>query len=201
MTHEWTRDELTDLRDVLSDLYPNRQDVRRILWDLGHKDARFDLEGPTSTCWTNVLRVLSQQPGDVDKLLALAAKEYPRNAGVVRFLGLLAAPTSTPAATSTVDFRKLSGAQWRSLQSALVSAFPSYAELERLTQFRLDVALPTIVANGALDHVVFELIRWSQARGCTEKLYRAACEERPGSTDLASFERTVGSSASPSSTG
>ena len=107
----------------------------------------------------------------------------------------------TGTETSTVDFRKLSGTQWKSLQSALVSAFPSYGELEQWMQFRLDVALPTIVANGGLDHVVFELIRWSQARGCTEKLYRAACEERPGNTDLASFERTAGSSASPSSTG
>lgn len=200
MTHEWTRDQLTDLREVLSDLYPNRQDVRRILWDLGQKESRFELEGPTATWWTNVLRVLAQQPGDVDNLLALAAKEYPRNVAVVRLLALLTPSGSTSATAPAVDFRRLTGAQWRSLQSALVSAFRSYGELERLTQFRLEVALPTIVANGGLDHVVFELIRWSQARGLTEKLYQAACEERPGNADLAAFELLVRGPAPPADT-
>jgi hypothetical protein len=93
--------------------------------------------------------------------------------------------------SGAVDFRKLSGAHWKSLQSAPLSAFPSYGELDQLVQFRLGVALPTIVASGGLDQVVFELIRWSQARGLTEELYRAACEERPGNPAIVALRRLV----------
>jgi len=72
----------------------------------------------------------------------------------------------------------LSGDQSKLLHEALVSAF-TYDELQRLTWFNLNVMLPVVVANGPVDRVVYDLIKYAEQHGIIEDLVRAASESRP----------------------
>ena len=72
----------------------------------------------------------------------------------------------------------LSGEQSKLLHEALVSAF-SYEELQRLTWFNLNAMLQVVVANGPVDRVVYDLIKYAEQHGIIEDLVRAAFQDRP----------------------
>ena len=79
---------------------------------------------------------------------------------------------------------KLSGAQLQQILNALISAYPSYAALERMVRFGLSENLQSIAGSGILTDVVFQLISWAQAQGRLEELVREAYEQNPGNPDL-----------------
>jgi len=58
---------------------------------------------------------------------------------------------------------QLDGPQKKQLQAALISAFPTRQDLEQMVFHGLDVHLGAITAEGSLEQIVFELLRWAQA--------------------------------------
>ena len=60
---------------------------------------------------------------------------------------------------------QLEGPQQTQLQAALISAFPTRLSLEQMVFHGLGVHLAAITAEGSLEQVVFELLRWAQVRG------------------------------------
>ncbi|MBI5517284.1 MAG: trypsin-like peptidase domain-containing protein [Deltaproteobacteria bacterium] len=94
-------------------------------------------------------------------------------------------------ASAPVDFAKLTGAQWKALQDALLDAFPRYGELQQFVRQYLGENLPAITDKGNLNQDIYELIQWSQARGTTARLYAAARTERPDQPALVAFGLTV----------
>ena len=78
----------------------------------------------------------------------------------------------------------LDGEQLERVHDALMDAFPTPGDLERLVRFGLSENVHE-VATGTLNEVAFGLLRWSEARGCTRKLLAAACVRNPGNPKLA----------------
>jgi hypothetical protein len=80
---------------------------------------------------------------------------------------------------------RLSGPELEKLHRALVDAFPTDAELERLLRFSLNIDLPEIAGAGPTTDRVFQLLRWTEARGRTLELARAARSRNPENPMLA----------------
>src|SRR5436305_3394029 len=71
----------------------------------------------------------------------------------------------------------MDGARLRELQDALISAFPTRADLEQMVLFGINEHLNTITVDGNLQQAVFELLRWAQSRGRLEELVRASFDD------------------------
>lgn len=83
----------------------------------------------------------------------------------------------------------LSGPEAEELYIALVHAFPSRRELERLVRFKLDIPLNTIAAEGGtLSDAVMHLIEWADARGRVDDLVNGALLENPTSPELLALQ-------------
>ncbi len=105
--------------------------------------------------------------------------------------------TWTIATGTAVNFQRLTGPQWQALQKALLAAFPVRGQLQQLVQFYLNENLDAISGGGGLSQDVFNLIQWTQARGSTEQLFRAAAVDNPGNPDLVAFRARVGAPETP----
>src|SRR5687767_14570615 len=70
------------------------------------------------------------------------------------------------------------GIQMQEVRDALVSAFDQHS-LTQTLKFRLDFDLFTSVAPGAMNNVVFELLRVAEMEGWEAELIEAAYQERP----------------------
>jgi HEAT repeat protein len=80
---------------------------------------------------------------------------------------------------------QLSNSELKPLCETLISAFPSWDELERLVFFHLGTHLETVVsAQKNLTQVVFTLVVWANTRGILEKLISGALIENPSNQDL-----------------
>lgn len=78
----------------------------------------------------------------------------------------------------------LDGPQLKRLQDALISAYPTRHDLERMVSYGLGEHLSAHVRDENLEHIVFELLRWAQAQGRLEELMQAACSSNPGNQQL-----------------
>jgi len=78
------------------------------------------------------------------------------------------------------------------VHAALLDAFPTRDELERLVQFQLHKSLATIVSPANLSQQVFELVRWAKANGRLDELVRAARSANPGNPRLGELGSTFG---------
>lgn len=67
----------------------------------------------------------------------------------------------------------LSNDDRKQLRQAILSAYPSYGELEVFVDDYLNENLVVIVENGPLSTVAFKLIRWAGAKGHTDELIMA----------------------------
>jgi hypothetical protein len=74
---------------------------------------------------------------------------------------------------------------------ALVNAFGDYDTLAQLTRYELDTSLTHIAAPGPLPTVVFALLRWTESRGCTDRLIAGAFARRPEHAPLAALVRSL----------
>jgi hypothetical protein len=93
---------------------------------------------------------------------------------------------------------ELTGAQKRELRLALVSAFPSWNELRKLTSDQLDLNLAVIVAqSGNVEDNAFELIEWATAQGRTAELLIGARNQNPGNPKLEDVAASAGISSAP----
>jgi hypothetical protein len=88
-----------------------------------------------------------------------------------------------PSQRSEAPRAKLTGAQIGLLRDALLDAFDR-AALTQVVTIYLDEELEAVVKDDALKNMVFELIRWAERMGCTEKLIAGACAENPGHAGL-----------------
>src|SRR5689334_21765490 len=85
------------------------------------------------------------------------------------------------------DGMPLSGSQFKQLQEALLSAFPTQSELAQMVQFGLNQNLDAIAGTGRLADVVFQLIRWAEAQSRTVELVTIARDVNPGNLALRAF--------------
>src|SRR5947199_2295732 len=97
------------------------------------------------------------------------------------------------------EIMELSGPQQKQLQKALISAYPIRSALEQMVFHGLGVHLDAITAQGGLEQVVFELLRWAQAQGRLEELIRAAREQNSGNQELQRVAAQLGVSSGQSS--
>ena len=70
--------QLTNLRDVLADLYYTQELARRVVESAGLRPALINLEGDSLTRWHNILREADRRD-KVSALVACAQAEYPEN--------------------------------------------------------------------------------------------------------------------------
>lgn len=96
-----------------------------------------------------------------------------------------------PQASSTISLTNLTGLQRRQLHNALLSAFPTMADLQQMVAFGLDGAL-TRMAGGNLSDMTLSLMTWAQAHGRMEDLVKAALAENPTNPDLRAFAQAAG---------
>ncbi|KST64922.1 toll/interleukin-1 receptor domain-containing protein [Mastigocoleus testarum] len=86
---------------------------------------------------------------------------------------------------------ELDGKTRKQFHDALLSAFPSEADLEQMVNFELDENLNYIATGGNYSEVVFKLIKWAQAQGRIEELLTAARSANPGNPKLKSFDEQM----------
>jgi hypothetical protein len=86
---------------------------------------------------------------------------------------------------------KLNGLQYKQLQDALLSAFPTEGALTRMVRIQLNENLDAVAGGTALIDVAFELIVWAQSQGRLKDLVEGARKENPGNADLRAFEEQV----------
>src|SRR4030095_3949610 len=77
------------------------------------------------------------------------------------------------------------------LREALLSAFPTRQLLEMMVLDQLNENLLAIVEEGSLEHMVFELIRWSISRGRLEELVNAALKQNSQNPQLMSVAKQL----------
>jgi hypothetical protein len=90
---------------------------------------------------------------------------------------------------------RLDGPGREKVRDALAAAFPSYAELDQLTDAELRTPLAHVAAPGPLLDVVFELLRWCESRGRTAHLIAAAAARRRDHPTLAALVVSLSSDA------
>ena len=69
---------LGEIRQVLVNLYEDRNSIERILSDSGVNLALIDLDGAAINVWHNALKSVRQQ-NKLDDLLLLVKQEFPQN--------------------------------------------------------------------------------------------------------------------------
>jgi Trypsin-like peptidase domain/Effector-associated domain 1 len=74
---------------------------------------------------------------------------------------------------------RLTGPQIRQLREALLLAFPTDGNLKDLVLYGLDINIDRVVAPGALDDRVRDLIVWTEARGRTDEFLASAINDAP----------------------
>src|SRR4051794_23003525 len=83
----------------------------------------------------------------------------------------------------------LSGKQWRQLQQALVSAFPTYDELQQMIRYELGLNI-MVIARGAkepLPDIVDKIIQWADAHATVNELIIAARRGNPYNVQLSTL--------------
>lgn len=78
------------------------------------------------------------------------------------------------------------------LRDALLSAFPTRSDLERMVYYGLHENLSAIAAESNLQQTVFELIRWSDARGRLNELVTEALKQNSQNPQLISVVQQLG---------
>ena len=87
---------------------------------------------------------------------------------------------------------EINGSQKKRLREALLSAFPTYKDLEMMVCDEFGENLSSIAGNGNLKHTIFELIRWAIAQGRLEELIDAAHEQNTHNPQLKSISKELG---------
>jgi Effector-associated domain 1 len=100
-----------------------------------------------------------------------------------------AAPPTPPP---TIILANLTGVQRKQLYDALLSAFPTPADLARMVAFGLNTNLAQISTGSNLGDMTLSLITWAQAQGRMEDLVHAARQDNPGNAALQAFAQAAG---------
>jgi len=81
----------------------------------------------------------------------------------------------------------LKGKQLEGLRDALVSAFPSYADLKMMVLFEMNEKLQSHVEPGPMKRVASDVIEWAEAQGKLDALIAGARAQNPGNRLLLQF--------------
>src|SRR5438132_519694 len=81
---------------------------------------------------------------------------------------------------------RFTGPQMEELRDAITAAFDQDS-LKQLVRFRLEKDLFTMVREGPLNDVAFNLIQWAEREGEIAKLVRAVGEARPTNPKVRDF--------------
>ena len=79
---------------------------------------------------------------------------------------------------------KLTKEQYQQINSTLLGAFPTKESLTRMLRFQLDKHLNSIVSDGNLQNMIFELVQTAEAEGWIEDLITGAREANPHNSNL-----------------
>lgn len=82
---------------------------------------------------------------------------------------------------------QLTGGQKKTLFHALLNAFPSVANLERMVSFQLEETLSEIAGGENLRGIMHTLIVWAETQGKLQELIAGACAENPHNPYLNKF--------------
>ncbi|MEI6047203.1 MAG: effector-associated domain EAD1-containing protein, partial [Chloroflexota bacterium] len=82
---------------------------------------------------------------------------------------------------------KLTGVQYEQFREALLSAFPSHANLSQMVRIQFNKNLDVIAMGANLGEIAFNLIGVAEAEGWTDLLLRGAYEARPNNPELKAF--------------
>jgi Trypsin-like peptidase domain/Effector-associated domain 1 len=94
----------------------------------------------------------------------------------------------------------LDGPKRESLRNALLSAFPGWPALQRMTSDYLDLSLVTVTAqHNDLETQAFDLIEWARAHGKMADLVLGARYANPDNPDLFVFAQKLGINSSDQS--
>ncbi|QKQ77500.1 effector-associated domain EAD1-containing protein [Nostoc sp. TCL240-02] len=86
----------------------------------------------------------------------------------------------------------LSGSELRRIVNAILSAYPTQADLAMMVQFELEENVDAIAGGGNLTQLVFNLVtKWAIPRGKISRLIIAAYETNPGNPELKEFYESV----------
>ncbi len=88
-----------------------------------------------------------------------------------------------PRAVRERDNRRLENPKM--LQNALLDAFPTRRELDRMVALELGENLNAIASDGNLQQIVFELLRWAESHDRTAQLIRGARRQNATNRALA----------------
>jgi len=91
---------------------------------------------------------------------------------------------------------QLTGEQIEEFAQALLSAFPSYSDLEQMVLFKLDKNLEDIAGRGRLQVVATDLIKEYNKQSDAASLLRAARASNSGNALLRQFEERFNASSS-----
>jgi hypothetical protein len=96
----------------------------------------------------------------------------------------------------------LTGAQYKSLHTALLGAFNA-GSLKRMLRFEMNESLDNIAGGGNFSEIVDALIDWAEENGKTNELIEAAHRVNPGNPGLTAVwqELTQGVTAKPDTAG
>src|SRR5690349_4159577 len=86
----------------------------------------------------------------------------------------------------------LTPAQRRQIAAALLTAFPTEADLAHMLLFQLDEHLTQIVKPAALRQMVFELLGWAETQGRLRDLVRGAAAENPDNPAVPALLAQIG---------
>src|SRR5687767_13592694 len=78
---DWTP-RLTQLNDVLGELEPREESIRRIIRDAGLKESIIPFNGSALDVWSNVIDEANKR-GKVDRLVSSALKKHPNNSYLI----------------------------------------------------------------------------------------------------------------------
>jgi hypothetical protein len=75
--------------------------------------------------------------------------------------------------------------QQQALYRALLAAFSSEGDFEKVVFFAFGQSLDRVAGPGSLDDRIFETVRWAVERGQGDRLLAAVRDERPDSPEIA----------------
>ncbi len=86
---------------------------------------------------------------------------------------------------------KLDAEHFKEFTEVLQGAFPTKSKLAQMLKFGPDKHLESIVGEGGLQDIIFELIRVAEAQGWIIELIEGARKDNPGNTELEAFEKKI----------
>ena len=178
---------LTDLRNVLVELYPTEEDARQIVLTAGLDLSLIGFSTRAINNWTNILLVADNNE-QVEDLIQVALEQFPRSTKLQNAVKAYHGDKPTAISSAAPPIPEAAAVDKTSLRKAMVKAF-STGELEILCSdiqtgladdgIELQVSLGAVGGSG-IEVQVLNLIEYLDRRGHMAYLVDAVRQARPG---------------------